>query len=120
MSNYHNGPPFDFKRGVFFEAPLLHGYKMSIAARIKTKLTEALQPEVLDIEDESHKHAGHNPDAANGETHFKLKVVSDAFLGKSRIERHRMVFALLKAEQEEKIHALTLGLFTPEEAKKIK
>lgn len=86
--------------------------------RIQAKLAAGLQPLALEIVDDSHRHAGHagdNPDG-QGETHFKVKVVSAAFGGQSRIARQRMVYALLASELKERIHALELILRTPDEA----
>lgn len=89
---------------------------MEYAARIRQKLTDALAPETLDIADESGRHAGHAGARPEGETHFHVTVVSAAFAGKSRIERQRMVYALLAQEMAERIHALGLTTLTPEEA----
>ena len=85
--------------------------------RIATKLTAALQPLALDIHDDSHRHAGHtgdNPDG-NGETHFKVTAVSAIFVGKSRVERQRLVYSVLADELEERVHALELVLRAPGE-----
>ena len=89
---------------------------MTIAERINQKLTEALAPSVLDVVDESAKHKGHGGWREGGETHFHVTVVSDAFEGKSRVERQRMVYALLAEEMAERVHALALTTKTPAEA----
>ncbi len=85
--------------------------------RIAAKLGAALQPTQIDIYDDSHRHAGHtgdNPDG-HGETHFKVSVESAAFVGKSRVDRQRLVYGVLAAELKERIHALELVLRAPGE-----
>ena len=89
---------------------------MTMARRIDDKLRAALAPQALLIEDESHRHAGHSGARAGGETHFRVEIVSAAFAGKSRVERQRLVYDALKAELEERVHALSLVTRTPEEA----
>ena len=71
---------------------------MSTKDDIINKLREAFVPESLDVTDESHLHEGHAGHRPGGETHFRVYIVSPAFEGKSRIERHRMVNATLDAE----------------------
>ncbi len=88
---------------------------MSITERINKKLTEALAPSVLDVVDESMKHKGHGGWREGGETHFHVTVVSDAFEGKSRVDRQRMVYDLLSEEMAERVHALALTTKTPAE-----
>ncbi len=107
--------------------------KTSYRARIEQKLTDALAPLRLEIEDQSHKHAGHGdrvaalaargagtgghaPVDGGGETHFKVEIVSAAFAGLSRVARQRLVYDILKAELAERVHALALTTRTPEEA----
>jgi BolA protein len=84
--------------------------------RIAVALTEALRPIRLDIADESDRHAGHAGARPGGETHFRLNIVSPAFVGKSRVERHRMVNALLAAEFASGLHALAIAAAAPDEA----
>ena len=114
-----------------------------VAAAITTKLGAALQPTVLNVVNESHKHAGHsgNPSGApDAETHFRcaarggwlgapacpthtrtarrrrrVEVVSAAFEGKNAVARHRMVYELLKPELDAGLHALALKTKTPAE-----
>jgi BolA protein len=86
-----------------------------IAQTIETKLTRALDPLALEIVDESHLHAGHAGARPEGETHFRVKVVSRAFEGFSRIDRQRLVYQVLSAEMASRIHALTLETLTPDE-----
>jgi BolA protein len=81
---------------------------------IRIRLTEALAPEMLEIEDESHLHAGH-AGARDGRGHFRVTVVSPRFAGLSRIARHRLVFAALDDLMQTDIHALTLQAFSPDE-----
>jgi BolA protein len=88
---------------------------MNVEARIKAKLTAALEPTALTVEDESHLHAGHAGARAGGETHYRIKVASPRFSGKGRVERHRMVYALLAEEIAGGVHALALQTSAPEE-----
>ncbi|MGA2941280.1 MAG: BolA family protein [Xanthobacteraceae bacterium] len=83
---------------------------------ITTKLTAAFAPESLRVENESHLHEGHAGHHPNGESHFRLYIVSKAFHGKSRIERHRMINTTLANELKARIHALAIHAQAPEEA----
>ncbi|MFH6782149.1 MULTISPECIES: BolA family protein [Methylobacterium] len=89
---------------------------MSLNDWIRTTLEERLAPTALSVVDESHQHAGHSGWREGGETHFRLDVVSAAFEGKSRVERHRMVNALLDDAFRRGLHALALRARTPGEA----
>ncbi|MDR3497679.1 MAG: BolA family transcriptional regulator [Parvibaculum sp.] len=91
---------------------------MAVADTIRQKLELALQPLQMTIEDQSHLHKGHAGHRPGGETHFRVTVVSVAFAGVSRIQRHRMVTGALAAEMNNPIHALALTTLTPEEAAK--
>jgi BolA protein len=82
---------------------------------MRAKLQAALVPERLEIEDQSHLHAGHAGWRPGGETHFKIKVASARFAGKGRLERHRMVYALLADEIAEGVHALQIETAAPGE-----
>ena len=82
---------------------------------ITNKLREAFTPESLDVIDESHLHEGHSGHRPGGETHFRVYIVSDAFKGKSRIERHRMINTTLSAELAGSVHALAIKAQTPGE-----
>ncbi|MFN7662386.1 MAG: BolA family protein [Alphaproteobacteria bacterium] len=82
--------------------------------RLANKLNEALHPLSLIIEDESNLHFGHAGYRPEGETHFKVTLVSDQFSGMERIARHRLVHQILK-EELQTIHALVLILKSPEE-----
>ena len=89
---------------------------MTTKARIEASLTHALQPERMDVIDESHQHAGHQPHF-NGEggTHMRVRIVSKAFEGKSRVERHRIINDILKAELQAGVHALSVEASAPGE-----
>lgn len=89
--------------------------------RIREKLEKELSPVELEVEDVSYQHAGHAAvrgsagAGADGETHFNLRVVSDAFQGKSLVKRHRMVYDLLQEELQSGLHALSIVAKTPAE-----
>lgn len=91
---------------------------MTVADTIRAKLTAALAPDALTIEDESSRHAGHSGARPGGETHFRVTVVSPAFEGASRVERQRRVYAILADELNDRVHALALTTLTPAEAGK--
>lgn len=88
---------------------------MSIADIIKTKLTEALAPSRLELTDESALHAGHAGARPEGESHFRLLVVSTAFENRGRLERQRMVYQVLGDLMTTDIHALSIKALTPDE-----
>jgi len=82
-------------------------------ARIRARLQQ-LWPSELEIEDESHKHAGH-AGARDGRGHFRVRVVAAAFRGESLLARHRRVYAALGDLMQTDIHALALDARAPEE-----
>jgi BolA protein len=82
---------------------------------ITEKLTKAFAPERLDVIDESHLHAGHTGSRPGGETHYRVYIVSQAFQGKSRLERHRMVNEILSGELKGGVHALGVHASAPGE-----
>ena len=86
-----------------------------VGRRITCKLTDAFAPDQLSVEDDSARHAGHAGARPEGETHFSVKLVSRAFQGKSRIERHRMVNAALAEELTGRVHALVITAKVPGE-----
>ena len=88
---------------------------MSTQDRIVEKLTKAFAPSGLDVIDESHLHEGHAAHRPGGETHFRVHIVSDAFVGKSRIARHRMVNETLAIELADRVHALAIHAKAPSE-----
>jgi BolA protein len=83
---------------------------------IRQKLTAALNPLVLEIIDDSAKHAGHVGARPGESTHFQVKIVSEAFAPLSRLERHRFVHEILKDELVSQLHALSLTLLSHKEA----
>jgi BolA protein len=88
---------------------------MTVKDAITNKLREAFAPESLDVIDESHLHEGHSGHRPGGETHFRLYIVSKAFEGKSRVERHRMINTALAAELAGSVHALAIKAHAPGE-----
>jgi BolA protein len=88
---------------------------MSLKDWITATLRERLDPTHLVVEDESHRHAGHAGWREGGETHFRIDVVSRAFEGKTRVERHRMVNGLLAQAFGRGLHALAIRAGTPGE-----
>ena len=95
-------------------APLPNSSGMRTVDTISEKLTEAFAPQSLKVEDESHRHEGHAGHRPGGQTHFRVYIVSDAFKGKSRVERHRMINALLAGELAG-VHALAIHATAPGE-----
>jgi BolA protein len=88
---------------------------MQTADVISQKLTEAFAPQSLEVVDESHQHEGHAGHRPGGQTHFRVYIVSDAFKGKTRLERHRLVNATLANELSGGIHALAIHAAAPGE-----
>jgi BolA family transcriptional regulator, general stress-responsive regulator len=82
---------------------------------IMDKLTKAFTPVSLKVVDESHQHAGHAAYRDSGETHFRVYIVAEAFRGKSRLERHRMINDTLGAELQGGVHALAIHAAAPGE-----
>jgi len=126
MADYDNAmrkaSSLDIAETLTPDAPLtksLHGRiaaAMSTKDAITNKLREAFMPESLDVTDESHLHVGHAGHRPGGETHFRVYIVSPAFEGKSRIERHRMINATLAGELQGSVHALAIRAQAPGEA----
>jgi BolA protein len=79
-----------------------------VAQRITDKLTEAFAPSALKVTDESHLHAGHAGARPEGESHFRVHIVSDAFSDKTLVQRHRMVNEALAEELAGPVHALAI------------
>jgi BolA protein len=86
-----------------------------IAAQIREKIMNRFAPVAFQLVDDSAKHHGHAGYDPRGETHFSLHLVSAAFEGLSRIERQRLVHAVLAEELAGRVHALALQLKTPQE-----
>ncbi len=89
---------------------------MAVADTIRTKLAQAFSPARLEIVDESHLHAGHAGARPEGESHFRVDIVSDSFKGQNRVARQRAVYAALAEELAGPVHALSLTTRTPDEA----
>lgn len=97
---------------------------MTIQAEIERRLRDQFQPERLEVINESHLHAGHHHTESDhhatfngeGETHFRIRIVSSAFAGQSRLARHRAVNALLEDELAPgRVHALAIEANAPGE-----
>ncbi|MGV6819066.1 MAG: BolA family protein [Parvularcula sp.] len=89
---------------------------MSLKAVIETKLNDAFAPTDLAVVDESYLHASHAQAPEGGESHFRVRLVSQAFSGKSRVARQRAVYEALAEEMAGGLHALRLEVMTPDEA----
>jgi BolA protein len=88
---------------------------MTVIDRIRDTLATGLAPERLEVVDESALHAGHGGAVPGKTTHVRVRVVSAAFSGKSRIERHRLVNSLMASEIEAGLHALAIEARAPGE-----
>jgi BolA protein len=88
-------------------------HRMRAADRIRGKLAEVFAPVELQVIDESDQHKGHAGARPEGETHFRVRIVAEAFRGKSRVEVHRMVNAALGAEFAGGLHALAIEARAP-------
>jgi stress-induced morphogen len=93
----------------------MENWRMGVEQVITEKLKHAFAPTELKVVNKSHQHAGHRNSPNNGESHFSIYVVSKAFAGKSRLDRHRMVNAALAEELAGRIHALAVTALAPEE-----
>lgn len=80
---------------------------------IRQRLTDALNPESLDIEDDSASHAGHA--SAGGAGHFNVVIISDKFEGLNSLKRHRLVYDAVSDIMNTEIHALSMKTYTPDE-----
>ena len=86
------------------------------SAEIRARLEAAFAPDVLEIIDESHRHAGH-AGAKDGRGHFAVKIVSAKFVGTKRLERHRMVYSALGSLMQTDIHALSVNALCPDQSR---
>jgi len=86
-----------------------------VAKEMIERLTAALSPLRLDLEDQSHQHIGHAGHDPRGESHFALTIESAAFTGLNRVERQRKVYAALGDLMRERVHALTIRAKAPGE-----
>ena len=91
---------------------------MTVGDIMTRKLRDAFAPESVDVVDESHLHQGHAGHRPGGQTHFRVHIVSQAFIGKSRIDRHRMINAALADELAGGVHALAINASAPGENKR--
>lgn len=82
--------------------------------RVRQRLTAEFTPTQLIVEDESHLHAGH-AGAAGGQSHFRIRIVAEAFRGISAVARHRLVYAALAEMLKTDIHALAIEALAPAE-----
>jgi len=82
---------------------------------IRERLNTALEPDSIEITDESHLHVGH-PGAAAGGGHFSVRIVSSKFSGRNLLARHRMVYAAVEDLMQTEIHALSIKASTPDES----
>lgn len=85
------------------------------AAMIEERLRAALEPVALEIEDESHKHAGHEG-AKSGGGHYRIRIVSPRFAGLNAVTRHRLVYQALGEAMGREIHALSIHALSPDES----
>ena len=88
---------------------------MTLKDWISASLRERFDPITLAVADESHQHVGHAGWREGGETHFRIDVVSRAFEGKTRVERHRMVNGILAQAFGRGLHALAIQARAPGE-----
>jgi BolA protein len=86
-----------------------------VAREMIDRLTAALLPTRLDLEDQSHQHIGHAGHDSRGESHFALIIESPAFAGLNRVERQRKIHAALGDLLHERVHALTIRALAPGE-----
>ena len=88
---------------------------MLVRDTITRKLNDAFAPESIDVIDESHLHEGHAGHRPGGQSHFRIYIVSQAFAGKSRVDRHRMINAVLADDLAGGVHALAIHAAAPGE-----
>lgn len=88
----------------------------AVAEAIRTKLEAAFAPSRLELADDSDRHHGHAGHSGAGESHFTLRIESEAFVGKARVMRQRMVMKALAEELAGPVHALSIVATAPGEA----
>jgi BolA family transcriptional regulator, general stress-responsive regulator len=86
------------------------GCRMTYAERIRSRLEATFRPEHLEVIDESAQHEGHSGARPGGETHFRVRMRAASLAGMNRVAQQRAVYAALKAEMDERVHALALEL----------
>ncbi len=82
---------------------------MNIQEEMRAKLTKAFEPELLDVINESHRHAGHAGDDGSGESHWQIRISATPFAGQSRVGRERAIHTALGADIIGRIHALAIA-----------
>ena len=82
---------------------------MNVQEQIEAKLIAALSPDILEVENESHLHAGHAGSPNSGESHFKITLAAKSLAALTRLERYRMVHAILADELAGPVHALSIS-----------
>ena len=87
-----------------------------VAREMIERLTAALSPTRLILEDQSHQHVGHAGHDPRGESHFSLNIESPAFAGLNRVERQRKIYSALGDLMRERVHALTIKANAPGES----
>lgn len=87
-----------------------------VATEMLRRLNSALSPARVELVDDSEQHRGHGGYNPAGESHFSLVIESDAFAGRSRVERQRMVYSALGDLMEERVHALSIRARAPGES----
>ena len=85
-----------------------------VGTTIKDKLASTFAPVRLEVIDESHHHAGHSGSRPDGESHFRVEIVAEAFRGKGRVDRHRMVNTALAELLRDRVHALAIQASAPD------
>jgi len=86
-----------------------------VAAEMLARLNSALSPTKIELVDDSEQHRGHGGYNPEGESHFSLRIESAAFVGKSRVERQRMIYAALGDLMQARVHALSIKATAPGE-----
>lgn len=89
---------------------------MSVSQIISQKLHSSISINTLDVIDESHLHKGHLNWSPDGETHFKITIISKDFDSMSKVQRHKLIYKILEKELREKIHALTIKTISLKES----
>lgn len=88
---------------------------MTVEEKIQHLLTERLKPSGLIIKNDSSKHAGHSHVEDKENSHFAVTIISNEFIGKTRVQRHQMIYECLHDLMDHPIHALVIHAHTPEE-----
>ena len=83
-----------------------------VGKRMAEKLEAALSPSLLQVIDESHHHAGHSGSRPDGESHFRIRIISDALDGLSRVNQHRKINEILADDLKTCVHALAIEVAT--------